>query len=84
MLTDLEVEDMIGAHGLAAVFEELLYVHRDGESLQLGAALGKLAHPLRCACCCGGARLCPYRLSVYSMISLATNQLFVIVGQASL
>ena len=33
MLTDLEVEDMIGAHGLAAVFEELLYVHRDGESL---------------------------------------------------
>jgi len=29
-LTDFEVEDVIGADGLAAVFEELLDVHRDG------------------------------------------------------
>ena len=73
-LTDLEVEDVIGADGLAAVFEELLDVHRDGEPLQLGASLGELAHPLRRPGCRGATLVRPQRLSVYCMISLITNR----------
>lgn len=37
---------MVGADGLAAIFEELFYVDGDGQALELAAPLGELVDPL--------------------------------------
>jgi len=44
---DFEVENVVGADGLAPVFKELFDVDGDGQSLQLASPLGELADPLR-------------------------------------
>ena len=75
LLTDLEVEDVVRAHRFPAVLIEVLYVHRDGQTLQLAAALSELTHPLRGGS--GGNPTCntsTARLSVYCLSSLITNR----------
>lgn len=70
-LTDFEVEDVVGAHCLAPVLEELLNVHGDGQALELATPVGELVDPLR-SDSWGKA---PLRLSVYCLISLITNRI---------
>ena len=70
LLTDFKVEHVVRTDRFAAVFEELLNVHWDGQPLKLAATLaGELVDPL--------GRIwrykCANRLSVYCLTLLVTN-----------